>query len=478
MNQPRSFTKYLLVITLLALLMGSILPVSPIFAAGQQANRAETDETGRTIEPATDVIAIATGGSPINEYYPQVAFGDDYYMVAYYYLNSSTTNPAFEVDVAVFNNQGQREITHIINNQAAHGTLSIAYHAPTGLFLLAYTSPNFPSSDFNVYYTAVSPITGRVGDIFQIPGASDDDDLYPSVACAQTSDTCLLAFERNGSKILGRYIALNSAGIVPPSFPSSFIYKLTDKDGQRPYITWGKDSGYYLLAYTRTETTVTPNVQYPVFTHVYDSNPGNIVLFAYAHDAVDAGDFTGMPNDKWATGVAYDPCTQKFVLLWDYYNYTNGDVAFSMVDKTAATVHAMGWIADTGKNESSGDISFVTDDSLTAACGLMDKLVVTYAETETGTYRINAAEVQGNSTVVNSSYTVAPTSDHLLVYESADTIPNKAISISNGSSLWEMFVAFDYFSPSSLTYDIFGRIIRAPEEQDESNYIFLPLLMR
>ena len=215
-------------------------------------------------------------------------------------------------------------------------------------------------------------------------------------------------------------------------------------------------------------------VKIPVFTHIYDSDPG-VGNPAYAHAAVDAYDFTAWgDHDKRATGAAYDPCTEKFILLWDYENETtNGDVAFSMIDKTAGTVHSMGWIAATDKSELSGDISFVTDDSLPAACGLMDKLIVTYVNVD-NVIQINAAELQGNSQVIDSSYSVDPKSKHLLVYE-YPAFKNGNMSISSGSTLAEMFIAFNEFIYSSgiPNDDIYGRIIRVPVNKN-----YLPLLMR
>ena len=107
----------------------------------------------------------------------------------------------------------------------------------------------------------------------------------------------------------------------------------------------------------------------------------------------------------------------------------------------------------------------------------MDKLIVTYRNLD-GVFQINAAELQGNSQVIGSSYSVDPKSKHLLVYE-YPAFKNGNMSISSGSTLAEMFIAFNENLYTGIPNDdVYGRLVRVPVENNIYYHNYLPLLMR
>lgn len=170
--------------------------------------------------------------------------------------------------------------------------------------------------------------------------------------------------------------------------------------------------------------------------------------------------------------MAYDPCSQKFILLFDHvWSGADVDVRYSIIHKTFGDVYGLPFIAFTSWVERSGDISFITDDNLPAACGTMDKLVVTY--TDWTNNRIYAADLRGNNHLSNPIYSVDPVSRHYIVQAFASNVdPFWRPTISSGASRAEMFVAFNAHPTSPSDYNAYGRLIKSPAQT------FIPALFR
>lgn len=275
------------------------------------------------------------------------------------------------------------------------------------------------------------------------------------------------AFYPDGS-IQGQYITLDVAGVQS----ASSRWPLTNLNGKKPLLAWGKHAGEYLLTFTWTNSS---GVQFPVFNHIQKVYPATN---PYTHDAVLLIDFSGWTKDKYPTGVAYDPCTEKFVVLFDHvYQY----VPNLVVDVWAAAVHKIdhatywyGHVAYRWSEERGGGISFVTDDNLPAACGVMDKLVYTYTHIDGKS--IYASDLRGNNSITAPSYQRETVSRHHLItwFNLPGANPYWQPSISSGSTRAELLVVFnaEWIAPAEPNYDVWGAIVKVPVKY------FFPLTMR
>lgn len=135
----------------------------------------------RVVEPVTGLIPIATEAAPVWEFHPAVAHGGGYFMVAYVKDG--------DIFAAVLNNDGNLLNTYLVDSIGWNNFPTIAYHAPSGLFLVAYAKWNV--SLYNMWFTAVSPTTGHVGVWYGNPPLLDL--RYPNVACNQDHQSCLLS---------------------------------------------------------------------------------------------------------------------------------------------------------------------------------------------------------------------------------------------------------------------------------------------
>jgi hypothetical protein len=278
-----------------------------------------------------------------------------------------------------------------------------------------------------------------------------------------------VAYQHGANLIRGFYVTLNH---LTGADWWGVTYNLSDVNGTKPLIAWGKHSGRYLLTHTFTSF----GIKFPVYTHVHDLNPG---VDPYAHPAVTLINFVGWSNDKYPTGVAYDPCTEKFIVLFDHV--FKPDPADFVVDVWAAAIHKTNpvtyWynhVAYRWSEERGGGISFVTDDNLPAACGSMDKLVYTY--THINSKRIYASDLRGNNSITAPSYQRDHHDHHHQIAWFLLPVMNPywQPSISSGSTRAEMLVVFnaEWIAPADPNYDVWGAIVKVPVK-----YLF-PLMMR
>jgi len=336
------------------------------------------------------------------------------------------------------------------------------------LFLVAYE--NSTGGDYDVWFTAVSPTQGQVGSLYGLT-FSDDNLMMPKVACNQAHQTCLLAYEHKDGYIKGNYITLNSTGVQL----ASSTWPLANVPGKKPFLAWGMHAAEYFLAFTWKSGG---GIKFPVYTHLSGTYPATN---PYTHAATFLLDFTYWANDKYATGVAYDPCTQKFVVLFDYVY--NPNPSSLVVDVWAAAVHKTGqltyWASDLAfrpSEERGAGISFITADDLQASCGVMDKLVYTYLHVDGET--IYVTDLRGNNDITAPHYRRDQEGEHqkVITFSSswgvrAGGLPN----ISGGSTLGGAMLVYtaDTFWPEEdQDYNVWGRIVRSAVKT------YLPLSVR
>lgn len=412
----------------------------------------------RAVEPITGLIPIATEAAPVWEYHPAVAHGGGFYMVAYV--------KDTKIFAAVLNEGGILLNTYLVEGSGWNNFPTIAYHAPSGLFLVAYVKWNAPI--YNMWFTAVSPTAGHVGVWYGIDPSLDL--RYPNVACNQDHQSCLLAFEYPDGSIQGQYITIDAAGVQS----ASSRWHLTNLNGKKPLLAWGKHAGEYLLTYTWTNSL---DVQFPVFNHIQGAYTATV---PYTHGATYLIDFSHWSNDKYPTGVAYDPCTEKFVVLFDHIYKTDPtdfvvDIWAAAIHKTAPSLYWYNDVAYRWGEERGGGISFITADDLPAVCGVMDKLIYTY--TYHGREEIYATDLRGNNNPLATHYRREGDSKHRIVAEFnyPGVHPYWHPTVAGGSTRAKALVVFnaEYLWPEwENNYDVWGAIVKAPAKY------FLPIMVR
>ena len=236
------------------------------------------------------------------------------------------------------------------------------------------------------------------------------------------------------------------------------------------------DDGY-LVAYTWTDTSTSPRPAWPVYSHVYPTyqSSGN----QYRHDTmflIFSGDLED-DHRKYSTGVAYDACADKFVVVFTYDSAgddMDNDVGARPVHKNASVVDDFFWIAASVDQEVSGDISFIEDYHLTGTPPHASKLVVAYSRwTGSLPEGIYATDLLSNCSTTNTSYKKDPTWKHFLVAEPYSVLGSFVSypSITGAGGYKQFLVAYNYTenTPSGYREYVNGRLMDASEKN------FLPL---
>ena len=424
----------------------------------------------RVVKPASDIINISI--SPyVNEKSPDIAHGGDYYMVVYeeeYETEDSITT-------RVFSNSGDLMYTYYVQtcpkNYCEYP--AIAYEAQSGYFLVAY-GYLFSGSDWDIYVEAVSPTEGVLKEGFSMAATSTGDERIPSIACNHDDGSCLVAYQTNAalsSPIMGRFLEIDIEGqdITFLGAP----YALTDATiGLEPKLAWGRDSDTYMVTY-RSEA---PGGQFSsMYTHVHDQPVNSGDQYLHGNTYVVSPGYFGDDHNISNNDVAYDPCTQRYVVTfgYDYYG-DNSDYDIYAVAKhsTEGSGLAPFPIVNSPHYTNHSRISFVTDDDLTPSCGSMDRLVFTYYNDTLG---IMAGELRGNNNPSTPAYEGDSVFEHLLIHPHLPG-QNKRVSsqeISSGSMLGELFIVFEYYDTNiPYEFNVKGKIVTIMEKN------FLPLIIK
>jgi hypothetical protein len=412
-------------------------------------------EDARAAKKVGDTIPIATTVD-IDEWWPAVAHGGDYYMVVY--------EREGKIYGKVYSNTGTLKNTITIANFAEEdcGYPSVAYEAKSGLFVVVYEY-NTSSADHDVFIQVVSPTTGRVGGTYWVSN-DPDHERYPDVACKHTNGTCLVAFQQNQEgRIKGRFVTITSSGLTAISTVRDFS---NATGASFPHVAWGVGTGLYMVTYDWFA-----GKNYAAYTKVYDDPVSSGDQYVHTNATVAMS----LPNDTFNSDVTYDPCTEKFLISF-YHLFSAADRDLWVVAKQS-TASAEGFtpftIASTPQNEHRGAISFVTDSHLEPFCGSMDNLAVAYLNDSVG---VMAAELRGNSSTTNPIYVRDATDQQLIVDRNTTRYTNKYTAISSGSQKGELFIAFSgqwKCPPSEWSdLDVYGQIVAI------SGRVYLPLILR
>jgi len=435
----------------------------PLQVKTESLDRSSSPRSPRSVVDESDMFYIG------DKQDPAAAHGGDYYAVAYI-EDGSLSVTTFTEDLL------EKNTFHNLSSQAS--IPDIAYEASTGLFIVVWQyDHNNNGSDFDIRALALDPhpLVGQIGDILSVASSGTHHETQPSVDCNPGDSSCLVAYTYVGTgspTIEGIFMDMTPSGVTygDPDF------LISTSIGTAPYVAMGDDG--YLVAYTWDDPSTAPFPAWPVYSHVYPTyqSSGN----QYMHDTmflIHPGDLND-DYDKFSTGVAYDACADKFVVLftYDYWgDMTDFDVGARPVDKTSAVVDDFFWIAASGDQEAAGDISFIEDYHLTGAPPHASKLVVAYSRLDgilpEGIY---ATDLLSNCSETSTSYRKDPTWEHFLVVEPYPAFGSGVYSpsITGAGGYKQFLVAWnDAQNTTSKYYEyVYGRLMDASEKN------FLPLM--
>jgi hypothetical protein len=419
-----------------------------------------TSHNGLAPDPTTLWIAV----SETSEHSPAVAHGGDQQVVVYV---KEDRHGIDNIYAAVISDESTKPLLYPITNHTsdcAHP--DIAYHVNSGLFIVVYE--NTRSGIFMQAITVELESLELVGKP-ELISEGEIETGSPAIACNQSDKSCLIAYHHDHSRIKGRYINLSSSGMTG----LSNVYDLSDAAvAGRPYLAWGKAVGTYLLTYSQQNSE---GAILPEYTHVIDhDDPLLAIKFLHPSTSAVPSNFSPLGYNALVRDATFDPCTQKFLISFDYDAEGDG----SNYDVWAAVVHStepinFTWlpIADTHVSEHSSAISFLSDGSISPACGSMDRLLAGYINEAMG---LMAVELTGNSSVTSPVYIYDGVMQHLLIENHTNMYWNHSVRISSGSQDGPVLMVYEIKYASSGDYDIWGKYLSI----DLHHLAYLPLILR
>ncbi len=403
------------------------------------------DESNRVVYPESGLIGVAIT-TTYDEYDPDIAHGGGYYMIVYTYSGN--------VHARVYDNNGKFYTGGLVyDGYRDCSRPTIAYDAFKRIFVVAFEYDyGGTDTDYDIYAIAVSPHIGPLGSvsgISQAIGMEDD----PSIACNTRISTggCLVAFEYpSGNPIHGKFIYTNSGGI---SSYSATPYPLDVHDGYKPYLAFGKGTGTYLLTYDYYYGTY--SAYFPIYNHIYD-------VYVSGNQYVHTGfypSYTGMSlyQPKYTIAAAYDPCMQKYLLMWRYYDSTyEYDIRVHVISPTSSSTYGSGWLIADYESSYAGDIAFVTDSHAAPVCGPGDRFVATYKNSGDGVY---VTDIWGNHSISSPIYYWNGSASHYEAAPDMSGLTGYDPMIASGAR-GKVMLTWNWLFSSTSDWDVWARMIR------------------
>ena len=427
--------------------------------AYQAAIKPSTRGMIRELQPNGDAFLIAETGDIDPS--KAVAYGGGYHVIVYTKRNTRNHFENIFATVVPGKETGDLNDYPISSLDSDYEHPAIAYHANSGLFIILYSH-----LQSEIYARVFSPANETIGPAVLI----SDDEVhkgFPAIACNQFDVICLAVYQQNGTLIKGRYLEVVNGEIIN----LSAIYDLTsDLEVDQPRLAWGRGQGTFLLAYD--ERLASGEVR-PAYTHIYDQrDPLAAEVLLHPSMPVIPGSVFSHGHDAFISDIAFDPCTEQFVLMIEYDAAGDG----GSFDLWAAVLHARETImngtfpiADSPVSEQGGAIQFITADQETYVCGNRDRLVVAYINADVG---LMATELRGNSNPKKPSYKVDPVDQHLLIANQPDMfrITNSILSSTGKGN--QVLIAYDFLGIESSEFIIMGQFLSIIHS------VYLPLVMR
>ena len=454
----------LLQVLVLVIVSAVMIPGSDPFqvSAHQCVMQLSTRGSTRELIPGSNRFQIAETGNI--EPSSAVAYGGGHHVVVYTRLNRES-NKSVSASVMPGQDDNPTDDYRISDQEFDCKQPAIAYHAKSGLFIILYKHHHN-----EIYAQLFSPTTtdGKIGPVVLISDNATEKG-HPVIACNQLNGVCLVAYQQDGTDIKGRYIGVNDEKFVV----LSDVYDLASVIAvDQPRLAWGRDQGTFLLAYNEQAAAGETR---PSFTHLYDQyDPTASDIRLHPSAPVLPAELFPPDNDALVSDIAFDPCTEQFVLTIDYDeagNPSGFDLWAAMVHASQPNTTGVFTIANSTAKEHGGAIHFITPDDAHPPCGNRDRLVVAYINDQAG---LLAAELRGNSHPSAPSYEVDPVKQHLLVANHTIMYQVSSPSLTHHAQDMGVLVVYEHHYLASEEYDIWGNFLSI----NTYNYLYLPLVMR
>jgi hypothetical protein len=422
------------------------------------------DDDIRTAWPKTEVLPIAAE-SGVNEDYSDVAYGYSEYGIAY--IKDGETYIAF------FNSDGtfiQRYMLSDGHQKASH--LAVAFDGYYGYFVVAWQHDFMgQGDDQDIKIRAATSSTGPVGDIKMVAN-SGYDETNPDLDCNHNDASCLVVFNFEGldDYFRGRFMPVEIDGM---DVPVHDLFRVSSgNEAYDPHVAWGDSAGTYMVVYRWPGNT--EYASSGIFTHLLDTYQESSVN-QYLYNGTWLVTPTDLPYDKWPSDVAFDPVTEKYLVLFSYDCLDTG----SDFDIRMTIKHESDWFGygpgsgievaflGSGIDETGGRISFLTSPWWAANFDIgPDKLAVAYIRSDSETSGIEngivTVVITGNGSTSAPEYTVPAETEHTLVkapFPSLNSFVTRPAVVGRDGLGDYMVTWTDYLSGFVSPYDVNGMIL-------------------
>ena len=422
-----------------------------------QNSRSTTEREISTVDAFN--IGVESG---VTERHSDIAHHDNTYVIAYEEDGAIVT--AAIVDHGGYTTTYWNTIHNVFSYNPA-----IAYDAITGLFIVTWQYDYFNNgSDHDIYARALDPVTGAVGDIRYVAN-SDYQETNPDIACNSYDGSCLIVYDYNHDhdNIHGAYIDITASGISA----TPYLVTITDiHNCSGPHVAWSDYGASYLVAYTWTDNS--DGETFPTHSVLHDTYQGSSSASIMTDEQYSV--YTGVDpwyedlHNKYTTGVTYDFCSEKFIIIYTYDfpgDGTDYDIHASATNYNGTTLYGPFTIAGSGAQETGADISFIADPIPAIANDAPCKFVTAFSRSGhySGIDGIMTTEIKGNCSYSSPNYTAPFSSDHILVDEASPIFGSGVYSPAiTGGSNSEFFVSYDYVTGGTIyQYSVLGKLFRS-----------------
>lgn len=351
----------------------------------------------------------------MNEDYSDVAYGYTEYGIAY--IKDG------EAYIAFYHYDGTFMNRYLLSdgNQRASNP-AVAFEGTNNYFVVAWQHDYGSTGDMDIRIRSISPFTGPVEAVDVVVAETTNNETKPDLDCNHNDTSCLVVFntDEGDDFIQGRFMEVKVTGMAEPSHEP---FRVSNGDeAYDPYVAWGDSAGTYFVVYRWPG-----NASYAssgICTHLLDSYQ-SAASNQYLHDGTFLiGDAS---HDKYPTDVAFDPLTEKYLVLFTYDFSGDGsdyDVRMAVWDGIAQSEYGPTGgqrIADLGSDidEMQGSISFLTNAWSAQFDPGLDKVAVAYNRSDSSMTDypdgVVTVVITGNGSTSFPSYDVPGELDHTLV---------------------------------------------------------------
>jgi hypothetical protein len=199
----------------------------------------------------------------------------------------------------------------------------VACHWGQDRFVVVWTVDYYNSSEYKIVGQAVYGAHQASGSQLHgshayVAWSGDTDRQHPAVACNDTDNTCLVAFdygECSSSDVYGQRVSLWDWGLNPGG--DAFNISNFGAEEHNPDVAWGGEDDAYAVVWEYLQDTGLPTEHYrTVFALVWDTSQ------APDPEIKKGGTYLISPgtydSNQAVPVVAYNPAERQFLVLFNY----------------------------------------------------------------------------------------------------------------------------------------------------------------